>query len=300
MDKYDEILDELTKLKIFDPEEYMRKLRILKAKEPVIYNRLIEPLGIDDSKIIPLVVEEKKEGVKKDNKGLGIALIATSLAGIVIVSIMLFFLLSAPVEPKELGPKESIEIGYRLFNNLNRTYLAYQSQTNLTSSSIGTRNYNTIEYYIRDNRLVGAIVRNSTTIVFAKNNQGTIDCRSGKLLNLSIVDKYNVAEIYNEIWDAVENKNVTYSEREDIWKISDIECAPIVIELEEGGEFTHYEICLNNDGIPIAVGKLYTNNIEGYAVWYVSFLESLNDPITKQVQIDGKTIDGWYSQCISH
>ncbi len=297
MDKYDEILDELTKLKIFDPEEYMRRLRILKAKDPTLYNRLIEPLGIDDSKVIPLLIKENEKKKEDNGKGIGIAIIATSLAGIVVISIILFFLLNTPVKREELGPKESIEIGYRLFNNLNKTYLAYQSQINISSNSLGTKSYNIKEYYLRDEQLLGAILINSTTKIFI-DRLGDIElCKGG---TQSIVEEYNVAEIYDEIIDAVENKNVTYSEREDVWEISNIRCAPIVIELENKDEFTHYELCLNNDGIPIAVGKLYKNNAEGYIVLYVSFLESLNDPIIKQTTIDGKELEEWYYSCSNH
>ncbi|MBN1923942.1 MAG: hypothetical protein JW791_04245 [Nanoarchaeota archaeon] len=339
----DEAVEELSKLKIFDPDKFKEKLRLLKAKQPHIYYEVIKIMNISDADVKPVktasgdpynLFKKDTSKIKKDAGGFGIAVIATILIGLVGIGAVFIFLLDVPLEaPTTFNANESVSLGYQLFNSINNLYLQYSFDYNTTSSTI---TYSTgREYYkISSDYYTSAIYFNTfncapvcsliTTdgYIISRKEGDTLyfgiysDCSvcSCDVYSMTDVNDFwaqGVLNYYDELYYYVNNGYVINSDREDVWTINGEQCAPMFFdirvpnELKNSGFFgeeltsLRYELCLNNEGVPLALAK--NSDYETYSDTFVAFLESMDDIIGLST-ISDKTLNEWDSEqltCVS-
>ena len=313
----DEIVEELNKLKMFSPEEYKEKLALLKSKNPSIYNQVISILGVEDSKIPVIKPQKSDEAYKifneKGNKakirrsnGLGTAIIGVMLVGFVIIGIIFLFILFMPsITPTNFNATQAVIVGYNLFSSINTTYLQYSYALNYsisgTESSLMGR-----EYYIAgENKFTMAsynVLNGVTEYYNVIKNEGNMyytdlnaQCSAfEKTEAYSTTTTLNALFTYNELHSIVINNLVLNSSREDLWELNGEQCVPLQFQVDIASGSALYEICLNNDGIPLAIGKYV--NMGNFQSLYVAYLESTNSPLLGLTDLDGKTLNEWNSE----
>jgi hypothetical protein len=234
-----------------------------------------------------------KRAPKKSNP-FAFAILAMAIIGILLLSVVGFFWMSNP--PTSDTSRNSLRLGYQIFNNLTNTYLNYTFLYNSSDLEFIGK-----QYYFVDNSKVTAIVQYpQRDIISKKQNSYLFYDVSGNYsktaTNSLRINNVLVISLYDEVYNLVNNYYTNESGREGVWNLTNIACAPIFFEIdvnnEEFSDLTElrYEMCLDNNGIPIAIAKesIFQDSYE----LIIAYLESQNNEI-KDLVFSNKTMTYW-------
>ncbi|MDD4354029.1 MAG: hypothetical protein PHN56_06255, partial [Candidatus Nanoarchaeia archaeon] len=222
----------------------------------------------------------KRSDKKKSNPAV-IAILSMAILGIILLSIIGYFWIANP--PTSDTSRNSLRLGYEIFNNLNDTYLNYTFLYNSSNLEFLGKQY----YYLNDSKITAIIQTPQRDIISKKQNNYLYYDLSGnysKIITTSLrINNALVISLYDEVFNLVNGYYTNESGREGVWNLTDIPCAPIFFEIEiDNEEFNdltqlRYEMCLDNNGIPIAIAKesIYENSYE----IIIAYLESQNKEI---------------------
>ncbi|MFA5333024.1 MAG: hypothetical protein WC376_00830 [Candidatus Nanoarchaeia archaeon] len=235
----------------------------------------------------------KKSGQKKSNPA-AFAILSMAVIGILLLSAIGFFWLSNP--PTGDTSRNSLRLGYQIFNNLNDTYLNYTFLYNSSSLEFLGK-----QYYYLDNSKITAIMQSPQRDIISReqNNYLYYDV-SGNYSKTSTdslrMNNALIISLYDEVYNLVNNYYTNESGREEVWNLTNIACAPLFFEIDiNHEEFSdllqlRYEMCLDNNGIPIAIAKesIYQDSYE----IIIAYLESMNPEIGELVFLN-KSMAYW-------
>lgn len=335
----DKIVDELSKIKLYDEKQFRIKLALLKKKDPSAFIKVVKILGIDVKEASRLgkgtsgVYDVfKKDKKNKNGNSIMLAVVAMLAVGFVLIGVVFVFLILIPTSGDvSLNATESIIIGHNLFSSIsNTTYLQYSFEFNesITTNSVTTKNYNAgREYYVFTDGdfTLGTFTNNyfcqegscslteTNNIISNKKNDllnfNINECVSYSTINIDSFLPYTCLSIYDELFYFVTNGFVVDSIREEAWQIGGVACAPILIEVNPPTNFLSdelvlnelsYQLCIDNDGVPIAMAKhlSYNNGNVLNEKIFIAFLESTN-PIIGSTQLGDNNLDGWVDEGFS-
>ncbi|VVB76538.1 Uncharacterised protein [Candidatus Tiddalikarchaeum anstoanum] len=332
----DDWVDELTKLKMYDPKQFREQLSVLKNEDFTMYIDVIRILGLSDNELRQVTVTGSSLSSmrkKKDNgNSFMIAIVAVLFLGFIMIGIMFTFILFTPTTVNvTLSAEDSVRLGYELFsNNTNTTYLMYtfeHNETVLSATSNFRNHYTGREYYrsVGSSFLSGVFESlnvctsngcsqpNNTVIISKKNNNNLMyDFNNCSQFNTASITKplpYSVFDIYNEVYYFVKNNFVNNSVREEAGELGGVLCAPLSITVNPESSYLNgaslgrlfYELCLNNFGLPVAIAKYYsyTRGETAFQDIYIAYLEPADSELLKNTQISGKTLDQWNTQTVA-
>lgn len=235
-----------------------------------------------------------KKSVKKKSNPAIFSILAMAVIGILLLSVVGFFWISNP--PTSDTSRNSLRLGYQIFNNLSDTYLNYTFLYNSSNLEFVSKQY----YYI-DNFKITAIIEYPERDIISKRQNNylyyDISGNYSKTITSSLrMNNALIISLYDEVYNLVNNYYTNESGREGVWNLTDIPCAPIFFEIdvnnEEFSDLTQlrYEMCLDNNGIPIAIAKesIYPDSYE----IIIAYLETQNSEI-KDLTFSNKTMSYW-------
>jgi len=321
MDK-DDIISELTRIKLYNVSEYKRKLAVLRSKNPVLFSEVNEVLGEDPNKLPKVEVKTEPDNEENSNR-VGLTVIGVAAIAIIVFGIVVFFAGNLNFNTNTaFNATQSLLLGYSLFNNLNQTYLQYSFQFN--NSGVNITYNNGREYYSFNKGdytgiTVSAVYECSTpsNCLLLNPEKYVISQKEGNTLNydatgdcapLLMTDYHNfdsglVLSKYDELYYFVSHGYVTDSYREGNWEFNGEACAPMYFTINPPSDFLpngadfemlRYEVCLNNYGVPLAIGREleYDSHID----IFTAYLESSNADLLKNTVLNGQTLESWNVQ----
>ena len=124
----DILIDELTKLKTFNPAQFKKRLYELKASDIAAFNEVVKILNVKEEELESIIQKSPKKirvkKAKKDNSFI-LAVFGSLIAGFLIIAITVVFIL--PMLPTlsstDFTASEAIIVGYELFNTIQDDYL---------------------------------------------------------------------------------------------------------------------------------------------------------------------------------
>ncbi|MFA5302939.1 MAG: hypothetical protein WC393_00180 [Candidatus Nanoarchaeia archaeon] len=244
--------------------------------------------------IKPVISKPIKRSAQKKSNPAAFAILSMAVIGILLLSAVGFFWLSNP--PTGDTSRNSLRLGYQIFNNLTDTYLNYTFLYNSSSLEFLGK-----QYYYLDNSKITAIMQSPQRDIISReqNNYLYYDI-SGNYSKTSIdslrMNNALVISLYDEVYNLVNNYYTNESGREEVWNLTNIACAPLFFDIDiNHEEFSdllqlRYEMCLDNNGIPIAIAKesVYQDSYE----IIIAYLESMNPEIGELVFLN-KSMAYW-------
>lgn len=248
-------------------------------------------------------LEIKQEQLKKQateivNKArkkisIGFTIVAISIIAIASISIVGLFLLMNPPSGQAIN---SLRLGYELFNELDNVYLNYTFLYNSTENNYLGKQYYSLKYL----GITSVIEQPRRNIISKEQNNFLYYDLTGNMtktdLNSLQIDNALMISLYSEAYNLVKNYYVAESGKEALWTMGNYECAPIFFEMNTTKEGLtglvklRYEMCLNDNGIPIAIAKekITTDSRETI----IAYLESIESDV-KFIAFSNKTLDEW-------
>jgi hypothetical protein len=329
------ILNELRNLESYDTEEYKKKLAELKKNDSSAYFKIMIMLNLDkessysstganqqlpiisknfmpNSQAPPVNLLKKNQNInpankishastktakksfeKKSNPAV-FAILSMAIIGILLLTAIGFFWITNP--PVSDTSRNSLRLGYQIFNELNNTYLNYTFLYNSSDLEFIGKQY----YYIDNLKFTAIIQFPERDVISKRQNNFLYYDLSGNYSKISTaslrMNNSLISSLYDEVYNLVNNHYTNESGREGVWNLTDIPCAPLFFEIdinnEEFSDLTQlrYEMCLDNNGIPIAIAKesIYSNHYEVI----IAYLESTNPQIS-EMSFCNKTLSYW-------
>lgn len=323
----DEIVDELSRIKLYDPDEYKRRLISLRKNQPLVYEEVRKILSIPDTGLSAgktsstikggSLFNKSKKKIKRDNTGLVMTIIGVLIIGMLLLGAIGIFLGNLPTTSEtDFNANESLLLGYQLFNELD-LYLQYSTNLNVTSNEKITWSTGREYYKFNQGDFTTVLISNDYNCPFpsscsitslnelkvSRKTNGELlynECDNLDYSNYNNFESEHVLSIYDEVYYYVTNELVIDSYRENIWTINGEQCAPMYFLINAPSNLAPnnaeviqllYEVCLSNEGIPLAIGKYYyyTNHVEVFS----AYLESSNEEMLSITEIEGKSLDEW-------
>jgi hypothetical protein len=320
------IISELRELELYDREEYEKKIKLLKKNNPDIYFKAMILLNLNKDEnyssnnisqkipafakkpepIIPLpslnaapkpknanppAAKPIKKIMQKKSNPAVLAILSMVILGILVLSAMGIFWITNP--PTGDTSRNSLRLGYQIFNNLSSTYLNYTFSYNLTDLEFSEKQYYYgSQYYSLNNSRITAVLQNPNKDIISKEQNGylyyDISSNYSKISTALLrINNTLIISLYDEAYNLVNNYYNNESGREGgqrgVWNLTDIPCAPIFFEIDISkagfGDLSRlrYEMCLDNNGIPITIAKESVYN-DSYEV-IIAYLESISPEI---------------------
>ncbi len=245
----------------------------------------------------PLLVNAK---LPKKSNPLGSAIMAMIFIGILVVGVIGAYLLLNP--PQSDTSRNSLRLGHSLFYELNNTYLNYTYQYTTHAEDYIREQY----YLINNSKATSALVSPNKNIISIRQNGNLYYDLAAEPQRISTgafrANNILVTSIYDEIYNIVNNYKTEEYGRENVWNLTNIPCAPLYFEVDVSSEeFSdlselRYEMCLSNDGIPVAIAKESKYVNEDYEL-IVVYLENMNSEVGDLIFLD-KTLSEWSSIAI--
>ncbi|MDD5053980.1 MAG: hypothetical protein PHG04_01205 [Candidatus Nanoarchaeia archaeon] len=250
--------------------------------------------------------ELKKQAIEKAKKirkklSVGFTITAVSIIGILLIAIVGLFLILNP--PSGNASMNSLKLGYSLFNELDNVYLNYTFLYNSTGSDFLGKQYCSL----KSSGMTCAIQTPQRSIVSKSFDNFLHYDLTGETEKISIdslkIEKPLITSLYSEAYNLAVNFYVLESGREEVWRMGDYDCAPIFFEMNTSKpELSdliklRYEMCLNNDGIPIAIAKEKISRNSSEII--IIYLESIDSRI-KDLSFANKTLAEWETTVIDN
>lgn len=308
----DKLIQDLKKLKKNNPAKFKKRLESLKEKTPGVYKKVVMALT-------PKGYEKYDEsGESESTPVLSYVIIAVIILGILLTGLILFFLGEVSLQPEDINATESLTLGLSLFNNESDNYLQYSFTKNISGVKV---TYITGREYYYLNKGDYSSIKYSDTYNCSDVNcelvtpqEYTFSQREGNTLyydsreDCDIITNYNervdsIMEYYKELYYFYENGYVIESEREEIGSIKDVECAPMYFKVNPPSDYLNededlielrYELCLDNNGVPLALG-VFLNTDKRIEI-FISYMQSTSSELVKETMIQGKEFQNWVSE----
>ena len=316
-----ELVDELNKLRLHDPESYRKRLLEIKSSDARTYNQLAEILGFKKEYLRPknVFLPEKKRSKKESDNTIMFVIAAVALIGMFMVIMIMIFLSTQTVQKTSIiEPVRAVSLGHNLmFNSSVVKYLRFRFNYNISlkqSDKTNTLSMEGQEYvaYSNSKHTTGKTYTSSDTgfmeeIITKKDNNIIVNGKNINMLMPNNPIPASTLVFFDELAYIVSNELYESADSYDVGTIGEVKCAPLRFRMTSKPPSVYIpneavfkemiiETCLSNEGTPLALGRYIKYELDNLATEkiFISELVTTDKSLITNVKINNRTINEWY------